>query len=555
MNAEAADDSGSTNLSPSNESKDAETAGAADAETRQAWRKSRMVEVDTVIRVLQQSGSVDMDAVTRVLQPSGSVDLDAALQALRQLDSVDIDAAIRALSDNSVAKPFSEPEHLASETEIEELPEEVDLESLGSVRPEVPEELTKLLRKFEAQGVNAVITESPGGRFILQFDLKAGRSARSVRINPASASTLMAFDLPSWRSLQRYDGIWSQAEKVVEIALRGDRFGFPLARQLRRRLGVSETDRAELAAPFAIDLMDDPEGVRLQIGTASDVASVLLSPFPTSPPRMITLQIAGVPISSTDEADDLAEKLTDSLSVDFDIAFGISFRPQRLEDRSAFGGRVSRRRLGLPTFPRNNYQHAAVVLYRAGRDRTSPPLIRYWSLYQVLEYFFPKHSQAEALSQLARHLRSPAFDAHRDEDVLKAIELATNARAGSVTEEQQLSTTLRAITSTGELLEVIEKLGLKDHLETRNSELTQNIVRITSTEDLLVQLARRIYDIRCRIVHSKSANQRDSGPGLLPGTHHDDLAAKEVPLMEYLAQQALIVSAEPLILPIRQIER
>jgi hypothetical protein len=66
---------------------------------------------------------------------------------------------------------------------------------------------------------------------------------------------------------------------------------------------------------------------------------------------------------------------------------------------------------------------------------------------------------------------------------------------------------------------------------------------------LLSEVAVRIYDIRCRIVHSKSSSERDIGPGLLPGTHHDDLLRDELPLMEYLAQAALVSAAEPLVLP------
>jgi hypothetical protein len=93
--------------------------------------------------------------------------------------------------------------------------------------------------------------------------------------------------------------------------------------------------------------------------------------------------------------------------------------------------------------------------------------------------------------------------------------------------------------------------GLAEQLEDRKSELTEYAVKLNASGELISQLARRIYDIRCRIVHSKSTSQREGGPGLLPGTHHDDLVRNELPLMEYLAQQALVSAAEPLVLPQR----
>lgn len=359
----------------------------------------------------------------------------------------------------------------------------------------------------------------------------------------------MGADVSAWRSLQRYDGIWSQAEGTVEIVLRDQRFGGSLTYWLRRLTGTSEANHID---PVALEIhpVDEQARARLQIGSASDIASVLLAGPRWLRRGLITMRISGIAVSTADDADNLAEQVADSVSVDFDIASGVLFTPQRLEDRSALRARRLRPPRS-PRFPRNNYPHAAVVLYRAGRVRTNTPLIRYWSYYQVLEYFFPKYSQADALNQVGRLLRSPAFDAYRDEQVLKVIELATNARTGSVTEEQQLLTTIKAITSTKELLDVVESADLVVHLENRKSELTQIAVTVAPTDDLLVQLARRIYDIRCRIVHSKSSSERDPGPGLLPGTHHDDLVERELPLMEYLAQQALVTSAEPLILPTR----
>src|SRR5690606_10717973 len=135
-------------------------------------------------------------------------------------------------------------------------------------------------------------------------------------------------------------------------------------------------------------------------------------------------------------------------------------------NRNLVRGR-SIRRTGRFSFPRNSYPHEAVLLYQAGRDKSTAPLIRYWSLYQVLEYFFPKHTQADALRQLTRHLRSPAFDPFRDEDVLKAVQLATSAGKGFGSEEEQLLTTLRAITSPEEVVDLATMSRLKGQLEDR----------------------------------------------------------------------------------------
>jgi hypothetical protein len=127
-------------------------------------------------------------------------------------------------------------------------------------------------------------------------------------------------------------------------------------------------------------------------------------------------------VSKSSDADDLAERISDSLLLDLDIALGIRLIPRRLENRKAVRARSLRRR-GRVAFPRNSYPHAPTVLYQAGREAGTAPLIRYWSFYQVLEYFFPQYNQAETLRQLSRLLRSPSFNPHIEDFFLKPIDI------------------------------------------------------------------------------------------------------------------------------------
>lgn len=485
----------------------------------------------------------DPDDNVRITRPSEGSDE-------KEPGTVDSDALVQALRDSTYGR--SAPDKLVSETALEEpVDEEQDQPPLEAA-DDVPEQLTALREALAASGFSPELRKRPESDegFELHFDLMAGRSTRTVAVDVGAARVLLETDVSAWRSLQRYDGIWSESEGIVEIALRGERFGLPLPYLLRRLSGLSPAESSEDAEALGIELTDSNSGVSLRIGEASDIASALLSVARRPRRRFITLRVSNVAVSTSGDADNLAQLIADTLSFDLDMAFGALLMPQRLENRNLVRGR-SIRRTGRFSFPRNSYPHEAVLLYQAGRDKSTAPLIRYWSLYQVLEYFFPKHTQAEALRQLSRHLRSPAFDPFRDEDVLKAVQLATSAGKGFGSEEEQLLTTLRAITSPEEVVDLATMSRLKGQLEDRKCELTNKALKFSAGDELMPQLAQRIYDIRCRIVHSKSASQRDSGPGLLPGTHHDDLVRNELPLMEFLAQQALVSAAEPLMLPPR----
>ena len=370
----------------------------------------------------------------------------------------------------------------------------------------------------------------------LTFALPAGRDKRIVTVDSDGAAALVEDpNLLDWRSLTSYDGIWNRAASVIEVAVRGERFGLPPRHLLRRPPAPEETDGTLLE-------VEDPSSVvRLRLGDASKSAQAILGRQGLGR-ALLTLRCEGTVVSTTLEADELIERLADSLFFDVEVNQGISIVLGRL----ASGTRPRRWRphpKKEASFPRSQYPHAPILLYRLGRDRALPPVIRYWALYQVLEYFFPRYSSEEALRRLSRHLLSPSFDPHREEDVLTAISMVGSATGGP--ERDMLTTTLDAITSAPELRRVIAELGIADVLKKEGKDLSVELVDPQS-DDLVRKLAHRVYDVRCRIVHSKSSTLSQLGPGLLAGTAHDDLIQPELPLLEYLAQQAIVASAEPL---------
>jgi hypothetical protein len=105
-------------------------------------------------------------------------------------------------------------------------------------------------------------------------------------------------------------------------------------------------------------------------------------------------------VTTTEEADGLIERVADSLSFDLQVRTGFTILPQRLENPDVTVRRQGIRRRTSLTFPKSRYPHAPVALYRAGVERSRSALIRYWALYQVLEYFFPTLGHYEVLYKL-----------------------------------------------------------------------------------------------------------------------------------------------------------
>jgi hypothetical protein len=424
----------------------------------------------------------------------------------------------------------------------------VDTEDIAPAGMRANEAAQQLRTKLISEGFEAEISGSG-----IAFDLPAGRSRRRVHVPSIAIELALSLDLRSWRSLERFDGVWNPSQEIIEVGLRTDRF-LPSGRILsilgKRRRGLGEE-------PEAIELTDEATGLSMRIGRASEAMALLsgsraflggMGVRPRGIPGPLTLTLSSVRVSGVAEADALVERLTDALAVEVGMRWGLLLVPVGLSSRKDTSER-STRLGGELKFPRSQFPHAPVALYVSGRERSTSALLRYWAFYQVLEYYFPFYSQAASMQKVRRILRAPTFDAYRDEDVLKTVAAATEVGNNRISEEEQLITCLRAITTERELREQIEKWNLAPVLLEKRGRASEKVVNISSSNDLVSDLGRRIYDIRCRIVHSKSQSDRDGSSGLLPGTHDEALVEDEIPILDFLAEQALIASASRLELP------
>lgn len=412
---------------------------------------------------------------------------------------------------------------------------------------EVPAALRTLQPRLTEQGFATRLVHSgipPKEYYFLEFDIPAGRSTRPVRVAPDAADGAESIDFSQWRSLERYDAIWSLTEGTIEAVIRGNRFGIPLPWIIARFRGEGRPpDRG--GEVKEVVLRDQSGSISVRLGPATAPARIIFGGHPRS--RPVTLSVHGLPVASAVSAERLLEAVADSLLFESELAFGTSVTLARLEPREVASVRTTRQRRDHHLqFPTNSYPHEPVMLFKAGVDRLAPATIRYWALYQVLEYFFPKYATEEVRRRLGRMLRDPRFDVHSDEDLAQAANLLMGSgRAQLGRELEQLTSTVQSIVDEDELRDFIVEAGLVETVADRRSEASSEVIALGPGDDVRKSASRRIYDIRCRIVHSKS-DGRDSGGGLIPGSHHDDLIRAELPLIYFLAERALIASAERL---------
>ena len=470
-------------------------------------------------------------------------DLEGLKEALRRASEVTV-------SNAELEQRLRETLRAIREREVKLVAETVDIDEDPTAEPGAAEtmqrgdsrDLEVLALKLKELSYDPVFEEGGRSGPLIRFELPAGRSSRDVEVLAEDANSLLdeLNVTADWRSLQRYDGIWSAQEGVIEVALRFDRFTGSQKHILQR---LSSTQTGAQTRTFVVE---SPEGISMRVGEASRLARILLADRPRQ--NFATMRLSSVRVSRTEEADEIAEEIGDSFSfaTRVNARVGVQLRRLKSTRRRRFRSRIGR---NAPIqFPISKYPHAPILMYHAGNDHLSAPPIRYWAYYQVLEYFFPYFTRGEVLRRLSIHLQSPSFNPHNAEDVEKTLQLASVSEGRSVGEREQLAHTIRAIATVEEIVKLITDYELEDHVTDRNSELTIKSLQVSDTSQLLEQLAERVYDIRCRIVHSKDSHREGGldGPGVIPGTHHDDLVIAELPIIEFLARQAIVSSGQPL---------
>ncbi|MGW4469727.1 hypothetical protein ACWENQ_08645 [Nonomuraea sp. NPDC004354] len=263
-----------------------------------------------------------------------------------------------------------------------------------------------------------------------------------------------------------------------------------------------------------------------------------------------TLKIDGLPTSRHDEACDILSRVAGAIFFELDLKYGISLNIRRARLTAHLHGR---RRRAIPSnetpcTPENQYLERPLSLYWYARSAYGMPLLEFLAFYQVLEYHFPTYSHREALERVRNELRDPRFKREDDRHVAKLITLASQFSQGYGKEREQLKATIRACVTVDQLREFFNEDPKRlDHFESKYiSDVTLINLDEKNKVDLRDQVADRIYDLRCRIVHSKDDAGARYSEMLLPFSEEADYLGPDIDLVHLLAQKVLIASSSTL---------
>ena len=380
----------------------------------------------------------------------------------------------------------------------------------------------------------------------------SGKEKRRINVSlPGKADLLLSIDFERFSFLGDYEAIVDLKNGEIESAISSrDTFSMTM---LERRLGFSpmsgsdDEDGSDEGAEFALRA-ERPDGISVEISKCTEELAVLATRHGSRLPLSLKISLGGQRKYAV--ALKALETISNSLFFQLDIERGVTLALRKTFRRRR-PVRPRNSKAGEPAnilFPAFEYDSAPISLYWYAKSARGMPLLQFLAYYQVVEYYFSNFAKLEAVRSARKILKHPNFRVDRESDLTKLVASISGSGRVGTSEREQMKVTVLEVLSLDDVKqffedneEISEILGKKQKGIT---DKTVNVVR--KDHDHRPDVAELLYDIRCRIVHTKSGFENSQSEMILPFSTAEDELWAYTELMQFVAQNALVRSSSVL---------
>ncbi|MBA7503077.1 hypothetical protein ES706_01683 [subsurface metagenome] len=411
----------------------------------------------------------------------------------------------------------------------------------------------QLIDRCEKAGIEHDLEHLLDEDYYLKIYLPSGRDKRTiVAFDLEDIQKLNQVEFEKYVFIQGYESICSYEYASIETYIKPLR---PFSRQLlfSRLLNISYDDIRNMKKEDLVfevkHQVDDGNVIIITISQPTNTMLVLAG-RELGERSDLTIKIKGLKISNNEEAAAISEKLANSLFFQILNSVGIPLMLEPYREPRAFRDSVfvAQKDIKYPIpFPRYQYAVDPLNLYWYATSAYAIPLLQFLAYYQVLEFYFPIYSRQEVQAEVANIVKDPRFNPDHPIDINKVISaVSSKLGRGYIDEKGQLRITIKACVQDTEVRELIERDdATKKYFRDDYKKLSRIKVSIDNKDlDLREQLADRLYDIRCRIVHTKADEIQKER--ILPFTREETLLQDEVSIIAFIARRALIAGSKRL---------
>ena len=395
----------------------------------------------------------------------------------------------------------------------------------------------ELLERCKEHGIPAELDAQSFGIFA-QLELPSGRTRRNLWIGARRVQALLDVPFQDVVLLGRLQAVCNCKAGSIEAYVVSAAGRNPTMQLLRLLNRDPETDVPIIAL--------ERGKTRVTIGPPSPVLRGVLGPLTSGNVDPLAIRITGLDVQRHDDALAVLERLADAIFLEIDAELGVPL----VLDKGRSGGGIQRWRHDREpeiSFPASEYDSDPMALYWYGRGATNMPLLQFLAFYQVLEFYFPVYAEQEVRRRVKGVVKDPKFNPHNEQEIsriLRTMRIASGRGGGD--ERSQLRAVIKACGDPDLIRDLIRKPQFRaEYFEKKKGGPARHALRPQlGDQDLIDAVADRVYEIRCRIVHTKDSSADDER--LLPFSQEAEQLQPDIDLLESLARAALVASSREL---------
>ncbi|MFS0715194.1 hypothetical protein ABC195_15065 [Microbacterium sp. 2P01SA-2] len=387
--------------------------------------------------------------------------------------------------------------------------------------------------------------------WVFDLNFPSGSGHRPIRMRTTQAVLRMLDQqFESYRLSAKYQALIDTQSGEVESAISTRAVNTMSTRRTPWDLpGIEITDDSPLTPDAETEDATSPKGWRLVVADAE----VTIELSPASPMFEATFPYHGdvtVKVKHRDgprgpRADILLEEFVAHFLIELELQHGLGAELRRRTPERPAGIGVTASDVP-PRFPQLRYSTEAMSFYWYGAKAFGMPLLQYLAFYQVLEFYFSAFTRRAVVERLRSQIKDPRFDLRNDTAIDGLIEATRAAHAGLKRELDQLRHTLEDCVTPEALRDFIRSNEqLSAHLLAPKSAIRgTSALRLDADDDELIRdVAERVYRVRNRIVHTKAGGEEVGVELLLPTSEESNSMWLEIELVRWLAKRALVHGA------------
>jgi hypothetical protein len=409
-------------------------------------------------------------------------------------------------------------------------------ESLKRVAADLLQKIEERCKKADVEHRLVKVYESHNTNEGIEISLQDGRNKRKVIIEHIfQARELLEISFEKYCFLSGYKAICCYEQNYIEAIitpLENASTFFYLWNLDEREFNSEVTQTVPGKSNITISISPISEQAKILLGDGLNISGV-------------SLKINGLEISEHDEALNCLKAYANSIFFQLDLTREIPLLLARTRFQKQTISSWYPESIELE-YPKCKYDEESISLYWYAKSANRMPLLQYLAYYQIIEFYFPLYSQIKAKNTIQNILKSPGFNVHNDSEIIKLLNIARSGLGqGAGSERIQLDATLQECLNISLLKEFLnENQERKEFFKKKEKVLTLEGLATEQADDILRKsVANRIYDIRCRIVHTKTENDFEKARSIYPFTQEANLLTHDISLINYIAKQVLIASS------------